>query len=370
MKDNSFFEERSENSKVKSTIVSKYFISWASVMIGSQKKYNKGDKIAYIDLFSGPGRYKDGTLSTPFLILKKAIQNTDICNRLVTIFNDKDRNNKHTLENELKRLSGIENLKYPPKVYSNEIGDKIVQMFEEMKLIPTLFFVDPWGYKGLSLRLINSIIKDWGCDCIFFFNYNRINMGLNNQLVKEHMDCLFGTLRGDELRKKLGALNPSEREILIIEELCMAIKELGPKYVLPFRFKDDRGSRTSHHLIFISKGFRGYEIMKEIMAKESSSIENGVPSFEYNPADYEKLQLNLLSQLASPLDELEEMLLKDFAGKTITMEDIYKRHNIDRPFIKKNYKDTLLKLESSEKITAEKHRKNSFGDKVKVTFPP
>ena len=63
--------------------------------------------------------------------------------------------------------------------------------------MPTFFFVDPWGYKGLSLRLINSVLKDWGCDCVFFFNYNRINMGLGNDAVEKHMDALFGKERGE-----------------------------------------------------------------------------------------------------------------------------------------------------------------------------
>ena len=55
--------------------------------------------------------------------------------------------------------------------------------------------MDPWGYKGLSLRLINSVLRNWGSDCIIFFNYNRINMGLNNEFVREHMDALFGAER-------------------------------------------------------------------------------------------------------------------------------------------------------------------------------
>lgn len=29
-----------------------------------------------------------------------------------------------------------------------------------------------------------------GCDRIVFFDYNRINMGLGNEAVKEHMDAL------------------------------------------------------------------------------------------------------------------------------------------------------------------------------------
>ena len=78
-----------------------------------------------------------------------------------------------------------------------------------MNLVPTLLFVDPWGYKGLSLNLIDSVLKNWGCDCIFFFNYNRINMGLNNENVKEHMDALFGEQRANELRHKLSPLLPA-----------------------------------------------------------------------------------------------------------------------------------------------------------------
>ena len=74
---------------------------------------------------------------------------------------------------------------------TEEVGEKIAEIFKQMDTIPALFFVDPWGYKGLSLRLISSFLGSWGCDCIFFFNYNRINMGINNQAVKEHMDALL-----------------------------------------------------------------------------------------------------------------------------------------------------------------------------------
>ena len=50
----SFFTESSEQSMVKTAIVSKYFWAWAKVIIPSVKKFGSG-KIAYIDLFCGPG---------------------------------------------------------------------------------------------------------------------------------------------------------------------------------------------------------------------------------------------------------------------------------------------------------------------------
>ena len=280
MTDNSFFEEQQEQSLVKSAIVAKYFDVWANVIISTQKRYPQHpQKIAYIDLFAGPGRYKDGTQSTPLKILTNAIEKPDLRERLVAIFNDKDENNSNVLKNTIAEIPGIETLKYKPKVFNQEVGEEIVKMFENMNLIPALFFVDPWGYKGLSLRLVNSVLKDWGCDAIFFFNYNRINMGIDNEAVKEHMQALFGEEQAIALRNKLRGNSSRQRELLIIEELCQALKAYGSRYVLPFRFKNDKGKRTSHHLIFVSKDFRGYDIMKDIMSRESTSYTQGVPSF-------------------------------------------------------------------------------------------
>ena len=122
---------------------------------------------------------------------------------LVTIFNDKDDHNTQDLKFSINQLAGVKKLKYPPDVWNSEVGSEMVKHFSSIQLVPTLFFVDPWGYKGLSLQLVNSVLKDWGCDCIFFFNYNRINMGLNNPMVQEHMAALFGVSRAQTLRKRL-----------------------------------------------------------------------------------------------------------------------------------------------------------------------
>jgi hypothetical protein len=86
----------------------------------------------------------------------------------------------------------------------------------------------------------------------------------------------------------------------------------------------------------------------------------------------------LLFELSRPLDELEQMLLDEFAGQTITMEKIYLQHNVGKAYIEKNYKAALKNLESQGKITAEppanQRRKNkgeiTFADAVIVTFPP
>ena len=370
--DQTFFDESREQSVIKARIVTKFFWAWANVIMPTARKQD--NRIAYIDLFAGPGRYKDGTVSTPLMVLRRAVEDEKLRDVLVTLFNDKDSNNASALKTAIAELPGVERLKYKPQVQSQEIGSEIVQMFRTMKLIPTFFFVDPWGYKGLSLGLINAVLKDWGCDCVFFFNYNRVSMGLPNEAVKEHMDVLFGEERADRLREKLNGLSPVDRELMIVEELSQALREMGGQYVLPFTFKNDRGTRTTHHLIYVSKAFKGYEIMKEIMASESSDTPEGVASFEYSPASE---RFPLLFDLSTPLADLEQELLDTFAGKTLTMEEIYMKHNVGRPFIRRNYKRALNNLEASGKVNADppgekrkmRNGERTFAERVKVAFP-
>ena len=324
-----------------------------------------------MDLFAGPGRYKDGTQSTPLRVLKQAIGDPKLSQALVTVFNDKDEANVRLLEEAIQTLPGIELLKHRPIVMNQDVGTEMVKHLEKAPLVPTLFFVDPWGYRGLSLQLVNAVVKDWACECIFFFNYNRVNMGLGNEAVRPHMDALFGPERAEELREKIEDLRPEDREVAIVEELAQALNPGGEWFVLPFRFMSASGTRTSHHLIFVSKHFRGYDIMKDIMARESSRREQGVASFEYNPADR---RFPMLFELSRPLDDLEGMLLDMFAGQTIPFRELYERHSVGRPFAVSNYKARLKDMESRGLVVAFKtgggtRRKGTFADDVLITFP-
>src|SRR5450759_624427 len=107
---NNFFDESREQSLVKAEIVKKYFRAWAKVILSTVVKQRAG-RIAYIDLFAGPGRYKDGTKSTPLLVLEQAIADPEISKRLVTVFNDANSDNTKSLETAISELPGINRLR-------------------------------------------------------------------------------------------------------------------------------------------------------------------------------------------------------------------------------------------------------------------
>lgn len=371
MAEQAFFDEQREQSEVKARIVEKYFYAWAKVIIPTAKKWGKS--VAYIDLFAGPGRYKDGAASTPLLVLQRAIADSNLSAMLVTLFNDRDPSHAANLRSEIEKLPGIEKLRHKPEITCGEIDEDAERYFNETRLIPSFTFVDPWGYKGLSLKIVNGVIKDWGCDCVFFFNYGRINAGLGNKAVESHVNALFGEKRAESLRQALPASGPGRREKMVLEELAQALKEMGGKFVLPFRFRSPSGRRTTHCLVFVTKNFRGYEIMKEIMAGESSTTDQGVPSLAYSPADRD---MPLLFSLARPLDALEGLLQEQFAGQTLTMKRVYEAHNVDTPYIERNYKDALLRLEKAGRIITNppassrprRSGKPTFAPHVQVTF--
>lgn len=241
-----------------------------------------GARLAYVDLFAGPGRFEDGSPSTPLWILNRAIESPALCARLVTKFNDRVPAYANRLSSEINALPGIEKLLHQPQVSNAVVGTQLVNMLRDLSLAPTLFFIDPWGYKGLSLDLIGTAIKNWGCDSIFFFNYNRINSGLTNPSVAELMNDLFGASRIDQLRTEVAGRTPDARQTLIVDELTSALGDVGGKFVLPFQFQSQHGGRPSHYIIFVSKNFRGYHIVKEVMASLSSD-EGDIKSFEYVP---------------------------------------------------------------------------------------
>jgi three-Cys-motif partner protein len=358
-----FFGESTEQSRIKTVICTNYVFTWADII----SRKTRSDRIAYADVYAGPGRYIDGTKSTPLLVLERAIGHNRMRDMLVTLFNDAAPGHTESLERAVRELPGIETVRHQPIILTSEVNAELVQQLERPK-VPTFAFVDPFGYKGLSLRLVNAVIKDWACECLFFFNYNRINPGISNPVVTKHMEALFGAQRLAELRIAVRDRPSAEREEVVMAAVVDAMRALGGQYVILFRFKMDDADRTSHYLIFVSKNFLGYEIMRGVMAKASSTTIEGVASFEYN-----RNQLLFLPDGRS-VEALAESLAADLAGVTMTVEQIFEYHSPHRLYIMRNYKDALIRLEAAKRVTpsrpASARRKGTLADDVVITFPP
>jgi three-Cys-motif partner protein len=366
-----FFTDQTIQSLTKVRIVSKYFKAWAKILGNRARK--RGETIRYVDLFAGRGCYADGTPSTPLLVLQHVIATPELHDLFIGHFNDADQTTVFALEQTILALDGLDKLKYQPKVQCMEVNDEVADWYEAKNYVATLTFIDPFGYAGLSARLIQAALKDQGSECIFFFNFNRVNAAIGIEgldSIEEHIRRLFDATDAQLLREELKGLKPRQREEAVVKKLVEAIKRKHAKHVLHFRFLNDDASRASHYLVFATKEPLGAKIMKDILGKESSWTEGGTPGYECSPKPKEASILDCLD----PVDELADELDATYAGQVMTVAKLYLDHALERAHTPRQYKDALLRLEAGGKIrvtpSASERREGTMADHVQVQFLP
>jgi len=214
---------------------------------------------------------------------------------------------------------------------------------------------------------VHAVLKDWACECLFFLNYNRINAGINNPKVATHMEALFGAARLAMLRTAIVGVSPADRERMILAALTEALRSLGGKFVLPYRFKMRDAERTSHYLIFVGKHFLGFKIMREVMAKASTTRHDGVASFEYNAHP------PMFVTDGRSVATLAEELVAAFAGRALTVKHIFEIHSPGKLYILRNYQDALMRLEGQGRVTpskpASERPSGTLAQHIVITFP-
>ena len=351
-----FFADQSEQSFVKARIVASYFSVWARII----QKWNT--PMAYIDLYCGPGKYGDNNLAAPLLIIKHTLDTPSLLKRMHFLFNDEDAANIDALKNTIAQIDTDGKLMKCLKYHSETVEDGFHSRLSIPSNMPVLSFVDPFGYKGLTMDLINKLISNKGSDCIFFFNYNRINMALSsNTKFDEHLKNLFGDERTLRLKEQLAYLSAKQRKPIVLNALVEALCENKSNYVLPFKFYSTEMLRTSHFIIFVTKHPTACKIMKQIMYSNSAKDADGVATFSFEDSRNFGNVCEQISFFNRPIKALEE-ILNGYNGKTVQVGQLCEMIECDfsNHFVAKNVKDVLRKLENEGKLCVVSGRKQQF----------
>jgi three-Cys-motif partner protein len=302
-----FFDEPSDASRLKHHIVTDYVVSFTNVLARNRD-------VGYADLFAGPGVYKNGEKSIPVLITERVVSDERLRRHVRLWFNEGDPALAQQLRKNVFAVPDVGLLAHRPAVTNKVVG---ANLRDKQYSIPTLVFADPCGYKGLSLRMIAAALRGFGNDCLFFFNYRRVNMKLSFPVMDESINGFFSDELAADLRQQIASLKPRAREDAVLDAIREAIRGAGG-IPLGFRFKSSEGGGTSHHLVFASKSPKGANIMKRIMNSCSSQVFDGVGSFEFDPRMPDSSNLLLFS----PITDLADRLLEVFAGQTLTFDDM------------------------------------------------
>jgi len=337
---------------MKVAIISKYYVKWAKKILTWR------DHIAYIDLFAGAGKYNDGELGTALSVIEEIIKDEAQLRSVQTVFNDKHRLSIETLSGCIDNYCKLYNFAYPPEYFSEEVNNDTIDNLLTDTNIPALLFLDPWGYKGLSLDTIRKGVENQGCDCFFFFNYDAVirSLGDHNEHLMENLLLLFGD-DAIVLNEAIKDKDPYIKNELIISKFEEKVRGLLPDvFVTSFKFFYENSSKVSHYLFHVTKHIKGLEAFKQTIYHLNKDSD-GFPMYEYDPKHADS---PILLATTGNLEKLAYDLLEYYKGQTVNFKAILENYITKSLFLPVNARKSLKYLESMSKITVV--RVNKYGE--------
>lgn len=341
MKRDPWFDEMLLQSKVKREIVATYFATWLIIISKSK------NKIAYIDLYSGPAKYiVDDEFTTGFRITKALldIQKSSQRDFKAKIwFNDSNDSHIEDMEAQIEELSCEDCelvTKYTNSTLCNDKTDEIIgDLKSEFSDYSIFSFLDPFGLKGLSTRLIKSLLNGFGSDLLFFFNIRS--------LVRFEYDVALKELLGlDSLDEIVNLPSEIKKEEFLLDKLEKNVYDTTlAKYIIKFKFNlKNSPNQTSHYLIFLSKHKKGYKVMKDSIHKVSKDVrfDINLTNLQYCEPEVEQTSFFGMNKDINRIPGLEEELQKYYKNVIINKEDLYWDFEIKTKF-KTSYVDSEIR---------------------------
>ncbi len=346
-------------SRVKHVILEKYLPSWA-IILGSTNRH-----MNYFDCFAGPGRYEfEGVTvdGSPVIAVNaaKVFLDTHPNHSLSIWLTENDDQQAQQLEHQLEPLKPYPtNLSVRPLLEDSKTF--IPDLLSKIPSLATSFFmIDPYGHP-LTLPIINKILSRQRTEALITLMWYRINMDLSNPAVQPNVDQLFGD---QEWRQQafMGQKGIARENGF----LDYFVSKLRAKYVLPFRIGYDpedkvKGERTKYYLLHASNHPSAVLLMKEIMWPLGD---------EDGTFDFSGESQGVLVSRTPLVDELGQILLREFAGKGLAFDDI-REQTWRLPFVEKHYREVIqrFRAEGVVTVTPVSSKKSGLQKRDLVHFP-
>ena len=320
------------------------------------------ERFGYFDLFSGPGVYADGEESTPILLARNCYGMEFLRQRLWLVFND--ANLSEELKKNFRARFSDDAFGFRPHFGHSKVGEepeidkflrkswmKQSQSGKIYNECPSVLFIDPFGYKAIHTDVLTDFMKSWGNEVFIFVNSKRINAALENGKFYENMHNLFPTVLEDVRAKIRDGGSLSQRLKVIIDGIGKEFeRKLGHVFYTAFKFEEEDIRTTSHFILHVTKGPKGYELIKQIY----NDFDNVGAAFDAESNTYtfdakmDNRPRNMFEEelRQAPIDKLGDELWEKYAGRTITAEKLFNDEQMTTKFCRTHYAMALRNLYS------------------------
>lgn len=362
--------EMEEQTEVKHRLLRKYLTTWTRIVSSANPE------VHYFDGFAGRARYQNGEPGSPLLAIDVADRNADSFKTFHCTFNDYDPDNYEKLKEEVhKKIEKCENNnKIKEATFDKKFENIAIPVLdsERYRNLPSMVFVDPFGYSGTPFETISEImnLQKSGNEVFFNFMVDTIRRFLRDPDKEETITRAFGSEEWKYIRE-FSEREKQEEEILKL--YVSRLEEVADvEYVFPFQMKHPAKDVTLYYLIHATNHFKGFRAMKDVMFNEGAD-----DNFAYLGSDhygYDDEQTTLFEATASEdmrIKELRDRLMDAYNEKTVSFEQIIKFTYLHTDLIAKHCRDALETLENRDKISVDRGGSNrGFKQEYKITFRP
>jgi len=354
--------ELEPHTRAKHEILRLYLQAWFRITVRRFKR------VVYVDGFCGPGQYEGGEPGSPLIALDAAPDEPLIdASEIVFWFVDEEKK-------RIEQLQDILQSRLLPRHYRVEVEtgkfhehfEKILNSIEGRGEVsaPAFAFLDPFGFSGIPLRLIQQLLSRRSCEVFINFMADSVNRWVEHPKpkVRQHIVDLFGTRECQDL----AALPPGERQI--------ALKDLYQRQLLGsarfVRYFEMRGrrDRTQYYLFFATNDRLGHVKMKDAMWKVD-------PDGDFRFSDATNPNQLVLFETDHAVT-LAEILHHRFASSgSVTAATVLRYVEDETPFLKKHMRAALKREEKAGgvivaplKTDGTKRRAGTYPDTATLSF--
>lgn len=342
-----------EHTAAKHEVYQKYLTPW------TYKLSSFSDKLRVVDCFAGRGSYvsSDGSppvelecISTPAeypgspqIILDRLTKHSDKFSEAEAVFIENDPENFDYLSENVYDSEGVA---------SNVNRECIHGKFQETVLdvveatdgsdCPTLFLIDPFGFKSLDYEVVTEISSTPQFEVLITFMSRDINRFFEVEYHQDAIETVFGNRSFHEEVSEFDA----ENWVPLVEYYTHRLEENGPELTFEYLITEPDTQQTVYYLVFGTNHGEGLKVMREVMQT------CGTGSFGYAPMhpEHDRKQVGLGSFGNTGT---KDFLLQNFSDMRVEFNRLMQLCAEVRKYgdeVESDYRTAVKELEEENKV--------------------
>ena len=313
---------RDPHTEGKHLVLENYLNAWFPIMgMGDRNR-----RILFVDGFAGPGEYEGREEGSPLVAMRVLAKhsagsriNAEVVFQLIEKEAARAQHLRGLVEQWRSRLPTTAKVNVWEGSFESLITDVLDQLDEQKnRMAPALVMMDPFGVKGIPMRIVQRILANPKCEVFVTFMWEAIDRHITAPEFEDHMTALFGT----EGWKQGVDLTGGERRDFLHHLYRQQLKAAGAEQAVHFHLF--KGNRHKYSVFFGTGHKLGLDRMKQAIWKAD-------PLGGYNFRGKEQGQMEFLDLLQPDFVPLQDALQDHFAGVGwVSIEDVREFVRSDR----------------------------------------